>query len=189
MSDRLHAAEMPRLDAFDEEFEQDPAAVLRGRRRRIMRRLWSLAAILIGAGAIAGLVLAWPNADGRLRLELQSAATSPPSAARQASQDEIDRLRREVDALGNEISELRQAQQQAAETIAALRAAAQEARKEAPPPVYWYSNPQALNFDSSSRPEPGTVPSPPRRPATARRESRGVRPGDKPASLSSQRPQ
>jgi TolA-binding protein len=141
MSDRLHAV---RLDG--EEFGPDPVAVVRGRRRRIM---WTLAALVLGAGAVA-----WPIADRPLRLKLQSAAMSPLEAARAASQDEIDRLRREVDALASEISELKQAQQQAAETIAALRAAEQEARKQGP---------------VAEPPQAGVVPTPPPRPPTAPR--------------------
>jgi hypothetical protein len=174
MSDRLHWAEMPRLDAFDEEFGQDPVAIQRGRRRRIVRRFWTLVAVALGTGAIAALALVWSTADGRLRLELQSAPPSPQSASREASDDELDRLRREMDALRNEIGELTRAQQQAADTIAALQAAEQEARSRHPPPVYWYSNPEALDLSIASEPSPGVV-LPPRRPTTARRESRGVR--------------
>jgi hypothetical protein len=177
MSDRLHAV---RLDA--EEFGPDPVAVVRGRRRRIMQRLWTLAAVVISAGAVAVLALAWPIVDRPLRLKLQSVATSPPAAARAASQDEIDRLRREADALASEISELKQAQQQAAETIAALRAAEQEARKQVPPP-------EALNFAAGSPPQPGAVLTPPPRPPTARRKTRGVVPADRRAPLSLQGPQ
>jgi hypothetical protein len=174
MSDRLHWAEMPRLDAFDEEFGQDPVAIQRGRRRRIVRRLWTLAGVALGTGVIAALALFWSTADGRLRLELQSALPSPQSASREAMDEELDRLRREMDALRNEIGELTRAQQQAADTIAALQAAEQEARSHPPPPVYWYSNPATLDLSIASQPPPGVV-LPPRRPTTARRESRGVR--------------
>jgi hypothetical protein len=171
---------MPRLDAFDEEFGRiDPVAVVRGRHRMILRRLWTLAALVLGAGAIAALAVAWPIADRPLRLELQSAATSTPEAARAASQDEIDRLRREADMLASEISRLRQAQQQEAETIAALRAAEQEARRQVPPPTYWYSNSEALNFAAGSPPQPGAVPTSPKLPPTARAKTRGARPGDR----------
>jgi hypothetical protein len=181
MSDRLHAAAMPRLDAFDQEFGQDPAVVVRGRRRRIARRLATLAALALGAGIIAALALAWPAVDGPLRLTLQSAATSPQSAARDGSQEEIDRLRREVDALANELGELRQALQQASDTIATLQASEQEARARVPPPAYWYSNPQALSFETARPPPPGAVPTPAPRPSAARRDSRGARAGDRPA--------
>src|SRR5262245_42006900 len=103
-------AEMPRLDAFDEEFAQDPESILRERRRRIVRRLWTIAAIVLGVGTIAALALAWSKADGRLRLELQSVAPSPRSASRERPEEELDRLHREVDALRNEVGDLTQAQ-------------------------------------------------------------------------------
>src|SRR2546428_13951074 len=41
-----HAAEMPRLHAFDEEFEEDVDAVVGGRRRKIVQRLLMLAAVV-----------------------------------------------------------------------------------------------------------------------------------------------
>ena len=181
MSDRLHWAEMPRLDAFDEEFGQDPVAIQRGRRRRIVRRFWTLAAVALGTGVIAALALFWSTADGRLRLELQSASPSPQRASREATDEELDRLRREMDALRNEIGELTRAQQRAADTIAALQAAEQEARSRQPPPVYWYSNPAGLDLSITSQPPPGVM-LPPRRPTTARRESRGVRRRERSAS-------
>ncbi len=183
MSDRLDAAEMPRLDAFDEELGQDPAAVQRGRRRRIMRRLWTFAAVAVGAGALAALALAWSTVDGRLRLEPQSMGASPQNAGREAADEEIDRLLRQVDTLKSEIGELTQARQQAADTIAALTAAQEEARSRVPPPAYWYSNPAALSLGVASRPETGAAAPPSRRPATARRESRDVRKRGSPAPL------
>jgi hypothetical protein len=182
MSDGLHWAEMPRLDAFDEEFAQDPGAVLRERRRRIIRRLWTLAAIVLGVGTIAALALAWSKADGRLRLELQSVAPSPRSASREGPDDELNRLRREVDALRNEIGDLsqaqRRAQQEATDAIAALQAAEQDARSRLPPSEYWYSNPAALSLGVAGQTPPSVVP--PRRPPAAGRESRGARPREQP---------
>jgi hypothetical protein len=179
MSDGLHWAEMPRLDAFDEEFAQDPEAILRERRRRIIRRLWTFAAIVLGVGTIAALVLAWSKADGRLRLELQSVVPSPHSASRERPDEELDRLHREVDALRNEIGDLtraqQRAQQQAADAIAALQAAEHDARSHIPPPSYWYSNPAALSLSVAGQAPPNVVP--PRRPAPASRESR-----DRPAA-------
>jgi chromosome segregation ATPase len=56
-------------------------------------------------------------------LELQSAPPSPRSASREGSDEELDRLRRQMDELRNEIGELTRAQQEAADTIAALQAA------------------------------------------------------------------
>ena len=178
MSDGLHWAEMPRLDAFDEEFAQDPEAILRERRRRIIRRLWTFVAIVLGVGAIAALALAWSKADGRLRLELQSVVPSPHSASREGPDDELGRLRREVDALRSEIGDLSQAQQQATDAIAALQAAEQDARSRIPPPAYWYSNPSALSLSVAGQLPPHVVP--PRRPPAAGRESRDVRPREQP---------
>lgn len=178
MSDGLHWAEMPRLDAFDEEFAQDPEAILRERRRRIIRRLWTFVAIVLGVGTIAALALAWSKADGRLRLELQSVVPSPRSASREGSDDELDRLRREVEGLRSEIGDLTRAQQQATDAIAALQAAEQDARSRIPPPAYWYSNPSALSLSVAGQPPPNVVP--PRRPPAAGRESRDVRPREQP---------
>jgi hypothetical protein len=130
-----------------------------------------LAVVVIGAGAIVALVLDWSAADGRLRLELQSTAPSPPTVAREAMEEQVDRLRRQVEALESEIRELTQARQQAADAISALQAAVQEARNHAPPPVYWYSNPAALNVTVASQPRPGA-----RRPTPAWPEAVGRTP-------------
>jgi hypothetical protein len=182
MSDGLHWAEMSRLDAFDEEFAQDPEAIQRERRRRIIRRLWTIAAIVLGVGTIAGLALAWTKADGRLRLELQSVAPSPRGASREPPEEELNRLHREVDALRNEVADLtqaqQQAQQQAAEAIAALQAAEQDARSRIPPPAHWYSNPAALSLSIAGEPPPHVVP--PRQPPAAGRTWRNARPREQP---------
>ena len=175
MSDRLHAAEMPRLHALDEEFQEDIEAVVGGRRRKIVQRLLMLAVVMIGAGAIAALALVWSAADGRLRLELQSTAPSPRTVAREAVEEKVDRLRRQVEALESEIRELTQARQQAADAISALQAGEQEARNHVPPPVYWYSNPATLNVTIASQPEPDGPASAERfrpRPNIARRKQR-----------------
>jgi cell division protein FtsB len=175
MSDRLEAADMPRLDVLDDEFGQDPVELLRGRRRRILRRFGTLAVVALGLGGIAALIFAWSNADGRLRLELQSVTMTPRNVARgDAADEEADRLRRRVDALETEVKELTQAQQQAAHTIAILTASAEEARNHVPPPTYWYSNPAALHVVIASKPEQG-VALPARRPTPPRRESRDGR--------------
>jgi hypothetical protein len=70
MSDPLQAAEMPMLDAFDEEFGQDSSVAVRGRRRKIM-----LAIVALGTAAIAALAFGWSSADGRLHF-----ITEPPPA-------------------------------------------------------------------------------------------------------------
>src|SRR5258706_16368324 len=98
MSDRLHAAEMPRLHAFDEEFEEDVEAVVGGRRRKIIRRLLMIAVVVLGASAIAAVAVAWSAADGRPRLEFQSTAPFPRTVARETSEETGDRPRRQTDA-------------------------------------------------------------------------------------------
>jgi hypothetical protein len=69
MSDPLQTAEMPKLDTFDEEFDQDPAAVMRRRRRKVVRRLVMLAVVALCAGTIAALAFRlvecrWATASG-----------------------------------------------------------------------------------------------------------------------------
>ena len=171
MPGKSGAEEMPRLDAFDQEFGREPVAIARGHRRRIRLRTWALIVVALGAGVISALAVSWPNGDGLLRFELQSAAPLfQRSASREDSDEQTDRLRREVDVLKKEISDLTEAHRQAGETIAALQATEQEPRA----PVlgeFWYSNLAALNF--ASQPQPRVVaPSPPRRPVTARPEPR-----------------
>jgi len=169
MSDSLQAAEMPKLDAFDEEFGQDPVAVAGVRRRTIVRRLVMVAIVALCAGAIAVLVFAWSSADGRLRLELQSIASAPRTVAREAAEEEIDRLRRRMDELESEVRALTQARQQADDTIATLQAE-KEAHDHPPPAEHWYSNPAALNPSIAHQSGPGGVA-----PTTPRRDARDVR--------------
>jgi uncharacterized protein HemX len=176
MSDSLQAAEMPKLDAFDEEFGQDPVALTSVRRRKIVRRLVMLAVLILGAGAVAALVFAWSSADGRLRLELQSIIAPPQTVAREGAEEEIDRLRRRMDELESEIRELTQARQQADETIAAL----QETLSQVPPPAYWYSDPAALNPSIAHHSESPGVALPSPRPTTPRRDARDVRSRERP---------
>jgi hypothetical protein len=171
MPSRLDPPDMPRLDVLDEEFGD---AAAHARRRRIGERLLMLAIVALGLGAIGALAFAWSNADGPLRFELQSAATAPKSAQRAAAQEEIERLRGELDALKNDVKELTEAQHQAAHTIAAMKAAEEDLRRDVPPP-YWYSNPAALDLAIADQPQWAGVAPPPRRPATARSESRGLR--------------
>ena len=79
MPGRFDAAEMPRLDAFDEEFGQDPVAIQRGQRRNMRQRFWTFFSVALGVGVISVLALGWSAADRRLRLELQSAVVAPIS--------------------------------------------------------------------------------------------------------------
>ena len=171
MPSRLDPPDMPRLDVLDEEFGD---AAAHARRRRIGERLLMLAIVALGLGAIGALAFAWSNADGPLRFELQSAATAPKSAQRVAAQEEIERLRGELDALKNDVKELTEAQHQAAHTIATMKAAEEDLRRDVPPP-YWYSNPATLDLAIANQPQWAGVAPPPRRPATARSESRGLR--------------
>jgi hypothetical protein len=111
--------------------------------------------------------LAWSTADGRLRLELLSAVVAPISPrTRESSDEEIDRLRRQVEALKNEITELKDAREQAPHT-AALKTAEQDSRDPAPS-AYWYSSSAALRLGIESRPERGGVVPLPRRSPTPR---------------------
>jgi len=159
--------DMPRLDVLDDEFGEDTAALARARRRRTGARLSMLVALILGLGAIGALAFAWSNADGRLRFDLQTAATAPKSAQRTSAEEEVERLRGQIETLKEDVEQLTEAQRQAAHTIAAVKAGEQELRRQAPAP-YWYSNPAAL--------DPGLAkgahwagPAPvPRRPPTAR---------------------
>jgi hypothetical protein len=157
--------DMPRLHALDEEFGED--STLHARRRRTGARLLMLAGLILGLGAIGALAFAWSNADGRLRFELQSAAISPKNTQRAAAEEELERLRREVDGLKSEVNELRDAQHQAARTIAALKMAEQELRRQAPAP-YWYANPAALDLAIPRQPQWARVAPLPRRPPAGR---------------------
>ena len=125
-------------------------------------RLLNLAIVALGVCVIGALVFAWSNADGRLRFELQSAATAPKSAQRAAAPQEIERLRGELEALKNDVKELTDAQHQAAHTIAAMKAAEEDLRRHAPPP-YWYSDPATLNFPIASPPQSAGFAPPSRR--------------------------
>jgi hypothetical protein len=140
MPGRFDAAEMPRLDAFDKEFGQSPVAIQRRQQRKTRVRFWTSFSIALGVGVISVLALAWSAADGRLHLELQSAVVTPISPrTREASDEELDRLRRQVEVLKNEINKLKDARKQMAQTIAALKNAEQESRHAVPSP-YWYSD-------------------------------------------------
>ena len=188
MSAQLHAAELPRLDAFDEEFGQDPVAILRAQRRKTRTRIWMLVAVAVGAAAVGALALTWSTADVRLRREPQSAPMQMQSANREAPSDEVDRLRRELEALKTEIRELAQARQEAADTIAVLKAAAQEA----PSPSVsfrWYSNPAALTLGIEGQSQPSRVALPPRRTAAARPAPRRVQRRDTRGRVSLEPPQ
>jgi hypothetical protein len=105
-----------------------------------------------------------------------------------AAQEEIERLRGQLDALKNDVKELTEAQFQAAHTIATMKAAEEDLRREVPPP-YWYSNPATWDLALANQPQWAGVVPPPRRPATARSESRGLRKGGGAAPASPASPQ
>jgi len=143
--------------------------VRRGRRRESAcapppdrRTAFNAGIVALGLGAIGAIAFAWSNADGPLRFELQSAASPPKNAQRAAAEEEIDRLRRQIEALQDDVKELTEAQRQAAYTIATVKAAEQELRRHAPGP-YWYSNPEALNPIIAGRPQSAAATPLPRR--------------------------
>jgi hypothetical protein len=177
MPKTIDPPDMPRLDVLDDEFGEDTAALARARRRRTGARLLMLAGLILGLGAIGAVAFAWSNADGRLRFDLQTAATAPKSAQRTAADDEVERLRSQVDALKEDVEQLTEAQRQAAHTIAAVKAAEQELRRQAPAP-YWYSNPAALDPGLAKGARWAGAAPVPRRPPTARPEPRGLRERD-----------
>ena len=78
------------------------------------------------------------SADKGLLSELQALLPISRNAASDTSAGEIDRLVREIASLKQEIAELTEARQQAADRIASLEAAEQEPRNHAAT-VYWYS--------------------------------------------------
>ena len=172
MPSTIDAPDMPRLDVLDEELGGDAAALARARRRRTGARLLMLAGVALGLGAIGALAFAWSNGDGRLRFALQSATSSPKNAQRAAAAEEIERLRRQVEALQDDVKELTEAQRQAAYTIATVKAAEQELRRLTPAP-YWYSNPEALNPVIATGSQSAAAAPLPRRPPGGRAETRG----------------
>ena len=156
---KLHAAEMPTLRGFDEEFGQAAGVTQLDRTRSI------LLAVALGAVILGGLTLVWVAVDGGVRPKGASAApTSSQNTAPAESRELVDRLLSQVEALKSEVRELTEAQQQPAHAIAAVEAE-QESRNRAPP-VHWYSDLAALSSGVESRPEQwGVVPLPRRPPA------------------------
>src|SRR5437763_17150634 len=107
--------------------------VRRGRRRESAcapppdrRTAFNAGIVALGLGAIGAIAFAWSNADGPLRFELQLAATASKSAQPAAAQEDIERLRDQLDALKNDVKELTEAQHQAAHTIAMMKAAEED---------------------------------------------------------------
>ena len=158
---KLHAAEMPTLRGFDEEFGQAAGVTQLDRTRSI------LLAVALGAVILGGLTLVWVAVDGGVRPKGASAApTSSQNTAPAKSRELVDRLLSQVEALKSEVRELTEAQQQPAHAIEPIEAEP-ESRNRAPP-VYWYSDPAALSSGTESGPEPRGVVPLPRRPASPR---------------------
>jgi hypothetical protein len=184
--DTTDVSELPRLDAFDEEFGGEPVAMVRGQHRRGGLRLTALIVLLVGAGIIGAVALVWLNADDWFRFEVQSAPSAPQLASREGSDEQIGRLRREIEALKQKIGELTEAQQQGADTIASSQAVGQDARN---PASYWYSDLAALHYGIASPPRPSTAAPAHPRSATARPEFRNNRRRDGGTPLSLEAPQ
>ena len=87
MLGKFDAAEMPRLDAFDEEFVRDRVAIQCAQERNTRLRFWTFFSITLGSGIIGVLALAWSAAEGRLRHELQSAVMAPIAPGTRESLD------------------------------------------------------------------------------------------------------
>src|SRR5262249_8094068 len=151
--------EMPRLDAFDEEFGREPVAILRGQRRKGRLRLSILLVLLLAAGAASAVAFAWSNGERWMHFEVPSAPSMPQRASGEPSResgdgadDQVTRLRREVEALKKENSELAEAHQRAVETIASLKAGPEGHDPAAS--AYWYSDLGALNYGVATPPRP-----------------------------------
>jgi hypothetical protein len=188
MSNGSGVGELPRLDAFDHEFGRESVAVQRGQQRQTRRRL--LVGLLLALAIVSVPALAWLSADGRVPSQVQSGPMSLQSATGQGSNEQVDRLLREVAALKQQVRELTEAHQRATEKITSLEAAENENRNSAAL-TYWYSDLNALNVGNVGQPRPGIVAPPARRAATARPEPREPRKREngEPLSLTAPEPQ
>jgi len=158
MPGRFDPAEMPRLDAFDEEFGQDPVAIQRGQRRKTRVRFWTFFSVALGVGIISVLALGWSAADRRLRLELQSAVLAPISPrTREDLAEEIDGLHRQVEALKKRDHEAQGHAGANGSNHRTLRSAEQESHDPVPS-TYWFSDPVALSVGIFPRPPPTARP-------------------------------
>jgi hypothetical protein len=151
------AGDMPTLDAFDQEFGREPVAILRRQRRGTTLR--PLVGMLLAGAIISVPTFAWLKAEGRLGSNGGLQPMAMHSASREGTDEQIDRLLRQVAALKQEISELTQAQQQAVNN---------EANRSATPLSFWYSDLAALNFGTGGQPRPAAVAPPARRSAIVR---------------------
>jgi hypothetical protein len=124
---------MPALEVFDSEFGGHEDNVAPGPKGKNRVRFVALLSLLLGAGLVGVLALAWPL----------FAVSSGPEGG---SNKQIDTLLRERDLLKEQIGEVAAAQEKAIATIAALNATVQELRQRMPSDQYWYSDLAALHF-------------------------------------------
>jgi FtsZ-binding cell division protein ZapB len=176
---------MPKLDAFDDEFGRERPDIVGDPKPNTGFRLSTLIGLALAAGVISALALGWPNTSGPSRSELQSESAAIPNSGekRENLDAAVNRLAREVEALKTENKELRQAQQQAANTIAALQGGEQDSRGSF---VAWYSDLTALTFGIASQSEGGATG---RRSAIARPKPREVLRRDDGGPISLEPPQ
>ncbi len=159
---------------FDQEFGREPEAIVPDEIAKPRPRIWTFLGLVVVAAIISALAVAWSGSGGPFRSDA-SAPTSPSMQAVRgdASSDQIRRLTRQIEALQQEIKELTEAHQEAANTIADLKVAEHEPRSSA---AYWYSDLAALSFGLNGQPRPDdAVAAPARRPVTARPEPREPR--------------
>ena len=103
---RAGAAEMPRLEAFDQEFGPEPATILPEPRRRMGLRFWAWLVVMVAAGSVGALALLWPTSDAGSLLQGQSTPTAPRTASRGGGDEQVDRLMREVASLRRQVRDL-----------------------------------------------------------------------------------
>jgi FtsZ-binding cell division protein ZapB len=167
-------AAMPNLDAFDEEFGHEDTVVVSAPKRNTGFRLSTIVGLALAAGIISALALGWPTTSGTPESKVQSDGVSARYGGEKLDAA-ISRLAREVETLKTENRELRQAQQQAAETISALQSSQQVAF------VGWYSDLGALTYAVPAQLEAAANN---RHSATARSKPREARQDDRgPVSL------
>jgi hypothetical protein len=179
MSASVAAKVMPRLDAFDQEFEcEQPDAANDAHPRGF--RLSTLMLLALIAGVISALALAWSNTTAtRSDAPTEEASSETPEAV-------IARLVREVDSLKKQVRELTFAQRQAVDTIAALQSAEQELRGVS---TTWYSDPNALTYGLTAQADAGLGIPASRRSAIPRTRARDAQRRDDSAPLSLEPPQ
>jgi cell division protein FtsB len=178
MSASVAAGAMPKLDAFDQEFECDQADSIKDLRPRTGLRFSTLMLLALIAGIISALVFAWSNTLATLNDASSEEAAEKPEAV-------IAHLVREVDSLKKQVRDLTSAQRQAADIIAGLRSE-QEARATA---TAWYSDPNALTYGLTVQADASVGIPTSRRPAGVRTRPREAPRRDDVTPLSLEPPQ